>query len=142
MATIVPAAGKGSLVKCAGTVIKLATWRRTRTAGDLEFPTTGMTADADGNYETPHAAGLINTTIVIEGPYDGLLPFHNAPYGIRAGVILSFQFGMYATGPVTPASNYEVIETTDENDVAALGRWSATIRPNTDTSAGYFTAVV
>lgn len=140
MATITPAAGKGSIVKCNSTVLKVATWRRTRTPGDLPFPTTGMAADADSQYETPHASGLVNTVIVIEGPYDTATPFHGAPYNIRAGTVQSFQFGQVAGGPLTPAGYFTILETTDENDVAALGRWSCTISPYTDTSAGYYTS--
>lgn len=142
MATVNPAIGKGSYVEVNGTAMKVATWRRTRTAGELPFATTAMAADADGNYETPHAAGLIVSGVVIEGPYDKTLPFHGAPFHLRAGVTNAFRFGQSAAGPVTPASNWVVIESTDENDAAALGRWSATIRPTTDTSAGYYTANV
>lgn len=139
MAAITPAPGKGSIVKCNSTTLKLASWKRQRSAGKLQFPTTGMTVDADGNYETPHAAGLIETNIVIEGPYDTAVPFHGAPYHIRAGVVNTFQFGMVAAGPLTPARSMIVLETTDENEAAALGKWSATLAPYTDDTAGYFT---
>jgi hypothetical protein len=139
MAVITPAPGKGSIVKCNTVVLKLTSWRRQRSPGKLPFPTTGMAADADGQYETPHAAGLVETTIVLEGPYDTALPFHGAPFNIRAGTTQSFQFGMVAAGPLTPASNFVVGPTTDENEAAALGRWSAEIWPATDTSAGHFT---
>lgn len=140
MATITPAAGKGSLVSVNGIVLRLATWRRTRAAGELEFATTGMAPDADGNYETPHTAGLIKSGVTLEGPYDLGAPFHNAPYNIRSGTVQLFRFAQSAAGPLTPASYWVVIETTDENAAAELGKWSATIRPYTDTSAGYFTA--
>lgn len=140
MAVITPAPGKGSIVKCNGTVLKLARWERTRTPGKLDFATTGMAADADGQYETPHAAGLNDTVITIEGPYDTAQPFHGAPFNIRAGTTQSFQFGQLAAGPLTPASNFVVGPTTDGNEAAALGHWRAELWPATDTSAGYFTA--
>lgn len=140
MAAITPAPGKGSVVKVNSSVLKLATWRRTRTAGKLDYPTTGMTADADSQYEVPHAAGLIETSIVIEGPYDTAAPYHGTPYNIRAGTTQSFQFGHVAAGPLTPARNMVVLETTDENEAAALGRWTATVAPATDDTAGYFTS--
>lgn len=140
MATVTPAPGKGSIVKCNSTVLKLATWRRQRSAGKLDFPTTGMTADADSNFEVPHAAGLVETNIVIEGPYDTATPHHGAPYNIRAGTSQNFQFGMLAAGPLTPNRSMVVLETTDENEAAALGRWSATLAPATDDTAGYFTS--
>jgi hypothetical protein len=141
MATITPAAGKGSVVKCNATVLKLTTWDRTRAAGKLPFATTGMAADADGQYETPHASGLIETTIRLEGPYDTAAPFHNAPYNIRTGTIQSFQFGQLAAGPFTPASYFVVVQSTDGSDASALGKWSAELAPSTDTSAGYMTSV-
>jgi hypothetical protein len=139
MATVTPAPGKGSLVKVNGTELKLATWRRTRTPGELEFPTTGMTPDADGAYEVPHAAGLVKTRIVIGGPYDTAAPYHGAPYHLRATKTASVQFGHLRAGPVTPARTFVVLETTDENEAAQLGRWEATLAPSTDDSPGYFT---
>lgn len=139
MAVITPAPGKGSAVKCNGAVMKLASWRRTRTPGKLPFATTGMAPDADGQYETPHAAGIVETVIVVEGPYDLNQPFHGAPFNIRAGTTQAFQFAQAAAGPYTPASSYVVGPTTDENDAAALGKWQAELWPATDTSAGYFT---
>jgi len=140
MPDITPAPGKGSIVKCNATVLKLTTWRRTRAATRLPFPTTGMTADADSQYETPSEAGLIETTIVIEGPYDTTTPFHGAPYNIRAGTEQSFQFGQLAAGPLTPARTMLVVETTDENTAAELGKWQATLAPATSDTAGYFTS--
>lgn len=139
MAVITPAVGKGSAVKCNTVVLKLASWERTRTPGKLPFPTTGMAVDADGNYETPHAAGLMDTVVVIEGPYDTGTPFHIAPYNIRAGTTQTFQFGQIAAGPLTPSSTYVVGTTTDGNKAAELGFWRAELWPATDTSAGYFT---
>ena len=139
MAVVTPAPGKGSAVTCNGTALKLTSWRRQRAAGDLEFGTTGMAADADGQYEVPHEAGLVNTSIVIEGPYDTAAPFHGAPFHIRTGLKQSFRFGMIAAGPLTPARTLVILETSDENEAAALGRWSATLAPTTDDTAGYFT---
>lgn len=138
MASITPAPGKGSYVKVKSAVLKAASWRRERTAGELEFPTTGMTADADGNYEVPHGAGLIKTVLVLSGPYDTAAAFHSATYDLRAGVVVNAQVGMVST-LITPAINYVVLSTTDENEAAALGRWEARLSPTTDTSAGYFT---
>ena len=137
MATITPAIGKGSAVKINGNVLKLTTWERTRTPGKLPFATTGMAADADSNYETPHAAGLVETVIVLEGLYDTLTPFHGAPYNLRAGVTVAAQFGQVAAGPFTPVSNYVVGPTTDGARAAELGFWRAELWPATDTSAGY-----
>ncbi len=139
MAVITPAIGKGSAVKVNGLVLKLTTWERTRTPGKLPFATTGMAPDADGQYETPHAAGLVETAIVLEGLYDTLLPFHGAPYNLRAGVVVSAQFAEVAAGPFTPNSNYTVGPTTDGSRAAELGFWRAELWPATDTSAGYFT---
>jgi hypothetical protein len=138
MAVITPTPGKGSAVKCNGTILKATTWERTRTPGKLPFPTTGMAPDADGNYETPHAAGLIETGIVIEGLYDSALPFHGAPFSIRAGTTQSFQFAQVAAGPFTPASSFIIGPTTDGNKAAELGFWRAELWPATDTSASYF----
>jgi hypothetical protein len=89
VAVITPAPGKGSLVQCNGTTLKLTTWERTRTPGKLPYATTGMAADADGNYETPHAAGIMETVVVLEGIFDTALPFHGAPFNIRAGTTQS-----------------------------------------------------
>ncbi len=141
MATITPAPGKGSVVKCNTYTLKLATWRRSREASPLEFPTTGMAVDADGNYEIPHIAGLVKSSITIEGPYDSAAPFFGAPYNIRAGTVQTFQFGHVSGGAMTPSSTFLVASTTDENEAAALGKWSATLHPATDTSAGYYTSV-
>lgn len=140
MAVITPAIGKGSAVKVNATVLKLTSWERTRTPGKLPFATTGMAADQDSNYETPHAAGLVETVIVLEGIYDTALPFHGAPFNIRAGTTQSFQFGQLAAGPFTPASNYVIGPTTDGARAAELGFWRAEIWPASDTSAGYFTS--
>lgn len=139
MAVISPAIGKGSAVRVNTFTLKLTTWERTRTPGKLPFATTGMAADADSNYETPHAAGLVETVIVLEGLYDTLTPFHTAPYNLRAGVTVSAQFGQLAAGPFTPVSNYVVGTTTDGNRAAELGFWRAELWPATDTSAGYCT---
>lgn len=138
MAAITPAPGKGSYVRVNSNVLKAATWRRERTAGELEYPTTNMTADSDGNYEVPHGAGLIKTVIVISAPYDTGSTFHSNTYNLRAGVTVNVQLGQVPT-LITPAIPFVVLSTTDENDVAALGKWEARLAPATDASAGYFT---
>jgi hypothetical protein len=139
VAVITPAPGKGSLVQCNGTTLKLTTWERTRTPGKLPYATTGMAADADGNYETPHAAGIMETVVVLEGIFDTALPFHGAPFNIRAGTTQSFRFGQVAAGPLTPAISYVIGPTTDGNRAAELGFWRAELWPATDATAGYFT---
>ena len=139
MAVITPSPGKGSAVTVNGTAIPLTSWERTRTPGKLPFAQTGMAVDADGNYETPHAPGLMETVVVLEGLYNSALPFHGAPFNLRAGTTQSFRFGQIAAGPLTPASTYVVGPTTDGNRAAELGFWRAELWPATDTSAGYFT---
>ncbi len=139
MPVIIPAIGKGSAVRINGSILKLTTWERTRTPGKLPFATTGMAADADGNYETPHAPGLIEAVIVLEGLYDTLFPFHAGPYNLRAGVTVLAAFAQLAAGPFTPANNFVVGPTTDGSRAAELGFWRAELWPVNDTSAGYFT---
>ena len=138
MAAITPATGGGMVVKVNGSTLKAATWRRQRAAGELPIPTSGMTANADSQYEVPVATGLIRTRIVITAPYDTGTPFHGAPYTLRPGVTVTAQFGQIST-LLTPSINFKVLETTDENDVEQLGKWECTLVPYTDSTAGYFT---
>lgn len=138
MAAITPAPGGGMVVKVNGSVLKAASWQRARRATVLPIPTSGMTANADGQYEVPNTTGLITTQIVIRGPYNTASPFHAAPYTIRNGVTVTAQFGQIAA-LLTPLINYKVADTSDEQDIERLGMWEATLVPATDDTAGYFT---
>jgi hypothetical protein len=138
MAQITPAVGGGMVVKVNGNVVKAGTFRRERAAGELPIPTSGMSANADSQFEVPFATGLIRTRIVITAPYDTAAPFHSATYLLRPGKEVTAQFGMIST-LLTPSITFKVLSTTDDNDVETLGKWEATLVPKTDDTPGYYT---
>lgn len=138
MAAITPAPGGGMVVKVNGTVLKAASWQRARRATQLPIPTSGMTANADSQYEVPFTTGLITTQIVIRGPINTAALFHLAPYNLRNGVTVTAQFGQTSV-LLTPVINFKVADTSDEQDIERLGMWECTLVPATDDTAGYFT---
>jgi len=138
MAAISPAVGGGLVVKVNGSVIKCAAFERPRAATRLPIPTSGMTANADGQYEVPHVTGLITTEFVLRGPYDTAAPFHAAPYNLRPGMQVTMQVGQTST-LLTPTIYYKVERTTDRNEAERLGEWEAVLVQATDDTAGTFT---
>ena len=138
MAAITPAPGGGMVVKINSNVLKAASWQRARRATQLPIPTSGMTANADSQYEVPFTTGLISTQVVIRGPVNTASLFHLAPYHLRTGNTVTAQFGQTST-LLTPVINYKVADTSDEQDVERLGMWEAVLVPATDDTAGYFT---
>lgn len=138
MSAITPAVGGGMVVKVNGNVVKAARYRRQRSAARLPIPTSGMSANADSQYEVPNTTGMISTEIVIGGPYDTAAPFHSATYLIRPGKEVAAQFGMVST-LLTPSVNFKVADTTDENEAERLGMWEAVLVPSTDSTSGYYT---
>jgi hypothetical protein len=138
MAAITPSVGGGMVVQFKATAMKAATWRRERVAGELPIPTSGMTANADGNYEVPHATGLIRTRVVVTAPFNSASTFFSTTFDIRTGMTVAARFGMSST-LLTPSINYKVLSTTDMQDVEKLGEWECTLVPATDDTAGYFT---
>ncbi len=139
MAAVTPAPGKSMVVSINTTVLKSSTFRRERSGGEIPLPTSGLTADADGNYEVPHEVGMVTTTAVITSIYDQAAPHHAAPYNLRTGMTVSARFGMTAA-LLTPARNFKVMSTTDSNDAERTGLWECVLKPATDDSAGYFSA--
>jgi len=138
MAAITPAVGGGMVVKVSGSVLKCEAFDRPRTGARLPIPTSGLTANADGKYEVPHAVGMITSEVMLRGPYDTAAPYHAAPYNIRAGVTVTLQVGQIST-LLTPSINYNVERTTDRNEAIRLGEWEAVLVQATDSTAGYFT---
>ncbi len=136
MAAITPAIGGGMVIQINGTVIKAAGWDRPRAASRLPIPTSGQTANADGEYEVPHTTGMITTEFVLRGPYDTAAPYHGAPYNIRPGKTVTMRFG-YTASLLTPSINYKVERTTDTDEVERLGEWEAVLIQGTDATAGY-----
>jgi hypothetical protein len=138
MAAITPAVGGGMVIKVNGTVLKGASFERPRSASRLPIPTSGMTANADGEYEVPNTTGLITREIMLRGPYDTATPFHGAPYHIRPGKTVTVQVGMISS-LLTPSINFKVERTTDRQDVERLGEWEALLIPAVDSTDGYYT---
>lgn len=138
MPAITPAIGFGMVVKVNGAVVKAASFRRQREAGQLPLPTSGLSANADSQYEIPETTGGIRTRYVLSAPFDTANPFHSNTYNIRPGKVVSVRLGMTST-LLTPDTNFNVLSTTDENEAEQLGRWEAVFTPNTDTTPGYFT---
>jgi len=138
MAAVTPALGGGLVVKVGGTALKCEAFQRPRRGARLPLATSGLTANADGVYEVPHAVGMVTTEVVLRGPYDTAAPFHAAPYNIRPGVTVTLQLGQIST-LLTPSINYKVEGSTDSNDAMRLGEWDATLVQATDSTAGTFT---
>lgn len=138
MSAVAPAIGFGMVVKVNGNIVKAASFRRQRNAGQLPLPTSGLSANADGVYEIPETTGGVRTQYVLSAPFDTGTPFHSNTYNIRPGKVVSVRLGMTST-LLTPDTNFNVLSTTDENEAEQLGRWEAVFTPSTDTSAGYFT---
>lgn len=138
MAAVTPAIGFGMVVKVNGATVKAASFRRERSAGELPLPTSGLSANADSQYEIPETTGGIRTRVVISGPYDTAAPFHSDTYMIRPGKSVAVRLGM-TSALLTPNVTYRVLSTTDSNEAEQLGRWEATFVPDTDSTAGYFT---
>ncbi len=137
MSAVSPAAGKAMRVSVNGNVLKSSTFNRERSAGEIPLPTSGLTADADSNYEVPHAAGMITTTVRITSIFDTAAIHSSPPLSIRAGVVATLQFGMTAA-ILTPAISFVCLTTTDSNDAEKTGLWEATFKPATDDTAGNF----
>ncbi len=137
MAAIAPAIGGGMVIKINSNVIKAAGFERPRAAARLPIPTSGQTANADGQYEVPHTTGMITTEFVLRGPYDLNAPFHAAPYNLRPGVTVTMQVAQQTL--LTPSINYIVERTTDRNEAERLGEWEAVLIQGTDATAGYYT---
>jgi len=138
MAAITPAAGGGMVVKVGGSVLKVEAFERPRNANRIPIPTSGMTANADGEYEVPHTTGLITTEVVLRGPYDTAAPFHAAPYHIRPGKVVTLQLGQISS-LLTPSINYRVERSTDRQSAERVGEWDAVLVQATDSTAGTFT---
>lgn len=138
MAAITPAVGGGMVVSINGTTLKATSFRRERSAGELPIPTSGMTANADSQYEVPETTGLIRTRVVISAPFNTAAVFHGGAHLIRPGLTVSARFGMTSI-LLTPAVNYKVLSTSDGNNVDKLGEWECTLVPSTDDTAGYYT---
>lgn len=137
MAAVANAPGKAMVVQVNGTALKSSTFNRQRQAGEIPLPTSGLTADADSNYEVPFAAGMITTTIRITSIFDINNPFYAAPFNIRAGVVVTLAIGMTAS-LMTPTVNMVILNTTDSNDAERTGLFEFELKPSTDTSPGYF----
>lgn len=141
MATITPTLGTGMYVEINGSVMRAASFERSPAVTANEYPTSNMSANADGVFETPHAGNLSKTNVTIRGPFDASAPFFAAPFTIRKGVTVAIRLGQSAA-LVTPAVSYLVESTRDMIDVIRLGEWEATFKPTSDSDTGYYTGTV
>ncbi len=137
MSAVANAPGKAMIVEINGNVLKSSTFNRQRQGGEIPLPTSGLTPDADSNYEVPHDVGMIVTTVRVTTIYDTSAPPHAAPFNVRTGLTVTAAFGM-VLGLVTPTVSYVVTNTTDSNDAERTGLFEFELKPATDSSPEYF----